>query len=298
MNYELIASYIANTPWAIDESKMWEMLAVLSFRQQGGRFSAEEIQARIGSPRPSTPSSGALAVIPLRGVIAHRMSTMQASSGGMSAESFRADVLQATADPSIGTILIDCDSPGGSIPGVPEAADAVFAARATKRVVAVANDTCASAAYWIASQAHEIVAIPSAMDMSIGSIGVFAVHLDMSEKLVKDGAKVTIIRAGVNKNDMSSLEPLSPEAHARLTAGAAAAKGQFLAAVARGRGLTPTQVETQYGDGLVFSAPDALKAGLIDAIGTMDETIARLMGPKQGASGMRALTTWEARSLV
>jgi signal peptide peptidase SppA len=290
MMYERVVSYVRNTPWAMLESKIEEVLAVLAFRAAGHQFSAEELRARIGdgSQPPDATKRGSIAVIPLRGVIAHRMGTMDESSGGMSAERFTRMVQAAAADESIGAIVLDVDSPGGAIPGLMEAADAVFAAREKKTVIAVANSTMASAAYWIASQASEIVAIPSALDRCIGSIGVFCVSLDMTEKLAKEGIKATVIKAGANKAEGNPFESPSEEYLAALKAGAEAAKKQFVKAVARGRGITPAAVVSDYGDGRAFSAPDAKAAGLVDRIATMDDVIAKLAGRKSVGGGMRA----------
>jgi len=287
MNYAHILSYVARTPWAILPEKMDEILSVLAFRAAGHAFTAEEIQARIGDrSQPSASRAGALAVIPLRGVIAHRMGTMEETSGGMSAERFTAMVKQAAAEPSIGTILLDVDSPGGTVAGLVEAADAVFQARESKKVIAIANSTMASAAYWIASQASEIVAIPSALDRGIGSIGVFAVHQDLSAALEKEGIKVTVIKAGANKAEGNPFEPLSDEVRAQIQASVDAAKKQFVKAVARGRGVSEADVVANFGDGRAFNAKDAKANGLIDRIATMDDTLGRLVGKSSG--GMRA----------
>ena len=288
MNYAHILSYIARTPWAILPEKMDDLLSVIAFRAAGGTFTAEEIQARIGDPKsPSASSRGDVAVIPLRGVIAHRMGTMEESSGGMSAERFTQMVKAATTDASVGTILLDVDSPGGTVAGLVEAADAVFDARESKRVIAIANSTMASAAYWIASQAHEIVAIPSALDRGIGSIGVFAVHQDLSAALEKEGVKITVIKAGANKAEGNPFEPLSEETKASIQASVDAAKAQFVKAVARGRGLTASDVVANLGDGRAFNAKDAKAIGLIDRIATFEDTLGRALG-KSSSGGTRA----------
>lgn len=288
IKYSHILSYVASQPWSILPGKMAEILSVLAMRAAGHTFTAEEIQARIGEPQPPMPSKrGAVAVLPLRGVIAHRMGTMEESSGGMSAERFTAMVKAATAEESIGAIVIDVDSPGGTIAGVPEAADAVFAARESKRVVAVANATMASAAYWIASQAHEIVAIPSALDRSIGSIGVFTVHQDLSAHLEKEGVKVTLIKAGKHKAEANPFEPLSDDLKAEIQASVDAAYASFLSAVARGRGVSASAVKGGYGEGRALSAVDAKAVGLIDRIATMEDVLGGLVGRRQSA-GMRA----------
>lgn len=290
MKYGHILSYVAQTPWAILPSKMEEILSVLAFRAAGHIFTKDEIRARIGEPQPATSAKrGAVAVIPLRGVIAHRMGGMDEASGGMSAERFTAMLRTAVADESIGTIVLDVDSPGGTIPGVPEAADAVFQARESKRVVAVANSMMASAAYWIASQAHEIVAIPSALDRSIGSIGAFVAHQDLSAHLEKEGVKVTLIKAGKHKADGNPFEPLSDEAKAHIQASVDEAYDRFVKAVARGRGVSATDVRGGYGEGRALSAGDAKAAGLIDRIATFEDTVSRLVGRRSEADRVRRI---------
>lgn len=277
MKYAHVMRYVTGSIWAIETSKMEELLEVLAFRASGRAFTAEEIQARIGSPTPpSSARRGSIAVLSLRGVIAHRMGSMAESSGGMSAELFTKMFSQLAADESVGSIVLDVDSPGGTIGGVMEAADMVYAARRSKRIVAVANATMASAAYWIACQAHEIVAIPSAMDACIGSIGVFTCHEDLSAKLEKEGVKVSLISAGKQKAQLNPFTPLRADQRAKIQAGVDAVYAKFVDAVARGRGVSAAEVRDGYGEGASLSAQDALDAGLIDKISTMDETIARL----------------------
>ena len=290
MKYEHVISYVARTPWAIAPEKMQDLLAVLAFRAAGYEFTQEELRARLGDEPPAPPDPkqrGAVAILPLRGVIAHRMGSLDESSGGMSAERFTKMVQQAAADPSVGTILLDVDSPGGTVPGVMEAADAVYAARQSKKVVAIANSMMASAAYWIASQAEELVAIPSALDRVIGSVGVFTVHQDLTAALEKQGIKVTVIKSGENKFEGNPFEPLTEETRAAMQASVDAANEKFVKAVARGRGVTAAVVRQQFGDGRAFPAADAKNAGLIDKIATFDETVARLAGRK-ASTGLRA----------
>lgn len=281
MKYPHIVQYVGDTLWAIHPAQLAELLSVLAFRAAGHEFTAEEIQARIGDPQPPRDARrGTVAVLPLRGMIAHRIGTMDDASGGMSAERFTRMVQQADADESVGPIVLDVDSLGGTVPGIQEAADAVYAARARHRVIAVANAKMASAAYWIASQAHEIVAIPSVYDRFIGSIGVFTVHQDLSAALDKAGVKTTLIKAGQHKVEGNPFEPLSDGLKAEIQASVDATYTAFLTAVARGRGVTVADVRAGFGEGRALNAVDAQKAGLIDRIATMDDTIGQLLAPQ------------------
>jgi signal peptide peptidase SppA len=286
MRYERIVAYVAETLWAIEPGKLQELLAVLAFRAAGHTFTADELQARIGGgPGSGTASqSGTVAVIPVRGVIAHRMGSMDDSSGGTSCERIAAMIDQVAADPAVGTILYDFDTPGGTVTGVETLAAKMFALRGGKTQIAQVNGMCASAGYWLAAQCDEIVSLP---DGQTGSIGVrWTPHEDLSAALEKEGIVVTEIYAGKYKTEGTPFAPLSPEAKAFKQAQADAVYDTFTAAVARGRKTTQAAVTRGYGEGRVLFAKDALKAGLIDRIGTMDDTIGRLVG--KSSTSLRA----------
>jgi len=288
MKYERIVNYVVSSLWAIDPGKLTDIVSVLAERATGKTLTAEEIQARLGD-RDGDPvaSSGAVAVIPIHGTIAHRMSGMRDSSGGASAEGIGRQFQQALADPTVSTVLFDIDSPGGTVTGVRELADEIAAAKGQKRIVALVNGMAASAAYWIAAQADEIVSIPSGM---AGSIGVFTAHQDMSAALEKEGVKVTLISAGKHKTAGNPLEPLSDEERGVIQARVDEAYSQFTKAVARGRGVPVSEVRNGYGEGRALDAKDALAAGLIDRIATVDATLKRLTG-RSASAGMRANST-------
>jgi ClpP class serine protease len=94
---------------------------------------------------------------------------------------------------------------------VPEASDAIYAARQRKRVVAFTSDLMASAAYWLGSQASTLIAAESA---DIGSIGVFVAHTDCSGMMDDMGVKTTYIYAGEYKVEGNPTEPLSADSRA------------------------------------------------------------------------------------
>jgi signal peptide peptidase SppA len=297
MKYTNIARYVASTLWAITPEKMAEVLDVLAFRASGQEFSADEIRARIGDGGGASPSAskrGAVAVVPVRGVIAHRMGAMDDTSGGTSCERIGAMLDAVAADPSIGTVIFDIDSPGGTVPGVAELAAKMAAGKGSQKFVAMVNGMACSAAYWIASQCDEIVSIPSG---TTGSIGVFTAHQDLSKALALQGIDVTLISAGKYKVEGNPFEPLSGEAEAVMQARVDEAYAAFVKDVARGRGVSQAAVRDGYGQGRALGAKDALKAGLIDSIGTMDETISRLMGRKS-STGMRAEDDARGRMLL
>ena len=168
--------------------------------------------------------------------------------------------------------MIDWDSPGGSVAGAGEFATRLGAVAAEKRVISVANHQMCSAAYWGGARSTEIVAAPSAL---VGSIGVYCMHEDLSAYLKAEGVAVTYISAGTFKVDGNPTQPLSDTARARLSALVAEPYARFVADVAAGRGASPEAVRTGYGEGATLSAPEAMRAGLIDGIETLDSVIAR-----------------------
>jgi len=288
MKYQRISAYVSDTLWACHPAKLAELLAVLAFRAAGKEFSESEIEARIGdaSSRASGPTSrGAVAVIPIRGVIAHRISGMEDTSGGTSCERIASQIDRVVAE-GIGTIVYDLDSPGGTVPGIQELAAKMFALRGQVKQIAQINSLAASAAYWLASQCDERISMPSG---TAGSIGVYTAHQDLSKALEQEGIDITLISAGKYKVEGSPFGPLSPEAKAVKQAGVDAAYAQFTKDVARGLGVSPADVRNGYGEGRALDAKEAKAAGLIDRIATMDETLGRLVGRQAtSAGGMRA----------
>lgn len=222
---------------------------------------------------PSGGPGKSIAVVSMRGVA---MYDCEYQPICFSTLNFARCINALAGDETIGTIILDCDSPGGMVTGTPEAGDAVWAARqAGKKIAAVVSPLCASAAYWICSQADEIVAVPSA---DVGSVGVFMLHVECSEMLKASGIKPTFIFADdcPYKVEGNPYETLSPEAFDRYKGETNVIMGQFVKAIARGRGLPVAKIIADFGQGRTLMAPDAKKAGMIDRIATLDVALGRL----------------------
>jgi signal peptide peptidase SppA len=282
--YPALDKWFTETPWAIRP----EMLAVLQeirkVRLSGHRFSAEEIEQRIGAARGDRPSgrSGAIAVVPLYGVIVPRATAMTQMSGGMTLQDFRGMLREAVSDPDVSAILIDVDSPGGSVDQVAETADEVRDAAARKPLWAIANTDCYSAAYWIASQASELWVTPSG---GVGSVGVYAGHVDYSGQLEQDGVQVTLIQYGDRKTDGNPYQPLSAEALAGIQSDVDTFGEMFVAAVAKGRGVKTSVVKSDYGQGAIVLARAAVAAGMADKVGTFGQAVQELARASSRSTG-------------
>ena len=290
-NYSKIINAFFGSEWAIQIEKLEAMLEFLNCKNAGIIFSAEQIQERISSGSEKTAfTSGQIAVLPLVGVISSRMDLMESISGGQSAETFGRQFDAAVNDADIAAIIIDIESPGGTVQGVQELAAKIYAARGRKKIIAVANSFAASAAYWIGAAADEFVITPSG---EVGSIGVYTLHLDESEADKQEGLKYTFISAGKFKIEGNSTQPLGDEAKAYYQGRVDARYETFTGDVAKFRGVSKTDVKNNFGQGRMLLADDAKKAGMVDRIATLDEVIEELMNKKTKKSSTKSRAQME-----
>jgi signal peptide peptidase SppA len=286
--YPHIVSAVFDTPWAILETRLKAIIEIVELRAAGGRLSAEELEERIGAGPASrqTSAQGAVAVIPIYGVIMPRATLFSQISGGTSLTTFAEQLQGAVDDQQIGSILLDIDSPGGSSALVAETAALIRAANQKKPVTAIANTMAASAAYWLMSQAGEKFVTPSGY---VGSIGVYMAHEDFSAFDEKVGVKTTLISAGKYKVEGNEFEPLSDEAEARYQAVVDDCYAAFVADVAKGQGVAIADVRNGFGEGRVLTAREAVSEGLVDGVATFDQVLGRMLRGGQQGSRAKAL---------
>ncbi len=201
-----------------------------------------------------------VAVVPLVGTMVKYDSWILSLFGGVSTVAVKANLQAAIADPSVDSILMYIDSPGGEAAGTAELATAV--ANSSKPVVAYVSDLCASGAYYVASQADRIICNPSAF---VGSIGVYTTVVDSTEAAKQEGYKVTLVAAGEHKGEGAFGVPITDSAIAETQKVVDAIYELFVAAVAQGRGMT-NDVARGFATGQVWFATEALKSGLVDGI--------------------------------
>lgn len=266
-------------PLVVERRTFDAFLSVLKRRGEGASFSGPELHAEleIAAPRSQRTANGdrTVQVIPVVGAIMNRAQSM-----GLGAQEIGRMVDMAAANPRVDAIVLDVDSPGGTVTGVPELAEKVFAARAAKPVVAVANGLMASAAYWIGAAASEIVASPSS---EVGSIGVIALHEDWTKALEEEGVVVTEFSAGEFKTEGAPWKPLDEEAAARFRERVSTVYAWFKRDVTRFRGAVEWRPASR-----VLTAKEAKAAGLVDRIETLEDAIMRIATGKGPRSRTRA----------
>ena len=283
MNKQLLLSEFLTTPWALMPERLQAMSGILT-RWSAGEPPSDETLFQVNTDRVlrdtrkqmAAASTGTgIAVLPLYGVVTQRGNMVDDISGpgSTSTQQFTSVLRQMLADDKVGQILIDIDSPGGSVYGVAELASEIVKARAQKPVIAVANSLAASAAYWIGCSASEFYVTPGG---EVGSIGVWQAHFDYSKALEEEGVKPTLISAGKFKVEGNPYVPLDEQAQAFMQSRVDDYYNAFIEAVAKGRGVSANDVRSGMGEGRVLGADAALAAGMVDGIATFDDVLAKM----------------------
>ncbi|HYI66373.1 MAG TPA: S49 family peptidase [Candidatus Limnocylindrales bacterium] len=227
------------------------------------------------------------AVLPIHGVLLPRVGAMERMSGATAVPDLHAAFESAVRDEAVEAIILDVDSPGGMVDQIPEFGATIFKARGSKPITAVADTMAASAAYWLASQADEVSASPSAV---VGSVGAFMHHESWAKFWADMGVEHTLVTYGENKAGGNSFEPLGDHEREQMQSLVDYVGKQFDAAVAQGRAMSTADVREKFGQGDVFPAEPAKRIGMVDRIETLGETITRLGQTQTGSrSGSSAL---------
>lgn len=283
-----VVSMVYDRPWFVRPEEFLVMDQIVRMHMAGARLSNDEMRERLDAaaarsgPRSGQQSLGNIAVIPIYGMIFPRATMMTEMSGGSTVQGIRAMFQSALADTSVGSILFDVDSPGGYTDGIEELATEIRGARGQKPIVALADYTMASAAYYLGSQADEIVASPSSM---VGWIGTVLVHTEFSKQDEQEGVTNTVLRNPPGKFAANQFEVLSDTGRAELQQQVDDHANQFFNAVSKGRGVSVGTVKADFGSGGGMSAARAKTAGLVDGVGTFDDTIRRMAAGKIGSKG-------------
>jgi len=254
-----IAKY-KSTPLAIAHAHASQMLDVgLDMLARAG-----SMRGAARAPARSSQNRSGRTTIKMHGVFEGGAPGIFTMLGlGFSTQAIEREIALAVMDDNCNEIVLEMNSPGGSIEGVPELVAAVRAAAARKIVTAMVAYRCCSAAYWVASQADRVIASPSS---EVGSIGVYVEHQDVSGAMAKAGVTNTYVSAGRYKVEGRSDAPLSTDATAWMQQQVDAIYMQFTNAVAYGRNVSRAEVMKNYGQGRSMSAADAKKCGMVDHI--------------------------------
>lgn len=261
-------------PWAISEEGLRLVLAVWSRGELFPDVRERALQERDGEPLENahqTTVRDGVAIIPVCGPLFRRASLFTEISAATDYGTIRKDLATALADPAAKAIILEIDSPGGEVNGCGELAQAIYAARGVKPIVAYVGGTGASAAYWIASAADKIVAAETAI---LGSIGVRTALVDDSKRDAMEGIREIELVSSQSPGKRDA--PVDDEVVARAQAHIDELASVFIAAVARHRGVSTGVVQSRFGQGDVLIGQRAVEAGLADELGTFEQTLKQL----------------------
>jgi protease IV len=186
--------------------------------------------------------------------------------------------------PWVKAIVVRIDSPGGAVAPTQEIFEEIQRFKKQKPIIASMGGMATSGGYYIAAACDKIVANPGTLT---GSIGVIMQLNNVEELMKKIGVKGINVKSGANKDLGSPFQTMSPEGREILQSLVDNVHSQFVAAVAKGRGMNEAQVR-KLADGRVYSGAQAKELGLIDQFGTLEDAI-ELAAKRGGIEGEPAV---------
>ena len=268
-----VASIIYRTPWAIEKSWLKTIADIY-----GRHVSGAPINRVASNDEDCDPDEdqdcpyeimGSVGVVSIMGPIVPRGKLMNnVSSRVLGSDDIATAVKAAASDPEVASILLNIDSPGGSVLGGFEASDSIYAAKGTKPMIAAIGGMGCSLAYLFASQADAIYCTRGSI---VGSIGVYSMRQSEERALKNEGIDTMVVsstpaKAGIGMTDSQIQEQMQAEVDKYF--------GMFKTAVARSR---PQLDLSSFDPGTTFIGDDAQSAGLVDGIDDMENLVASML---------------------
>jgi signal peptide peptidase SppA len=272
--------YAADRPWAITEAGLRQILEIAERTNP----SPEAVAAKLGRPLENTRTvevRDGVAVIPVTGPIFRYANLFTEISGATSIEVLARDFSQALEDPGVRAIVLNVNSPGGEADGVNELSRMIYEARGRKFIVAYVGGLGASGAYWLASAADQIVAEESAL---LGSVGVVATFRDTRERDAKAG--VVTYEIVSSQSPLKRPDPATDAGRGQIQQIVDAQAEILVNAVARNRGVSPERVLSDFGQGNLLPAAQAVRAGMADRLGTFESVVSALAAQFSKSKGV------------
>lgn len=256
MNLPHIISKVTRQPWVITGEKLTAIMSALDakiagdFRTIGPMQDGEDDGDDCDEYREFQLTTGTVAVIPVHGILGKHLSSLEMACGGCSLDTLQAQLKAAGSSPRISAIVLDINSPGGTVTGTPETAKMIAEIRATKPVIGFTDSECCSGAMWLASQCSQVYATESAV---LGSVGVRMVLLDYTRKLEAEGVKVNAISSGKYKLLGAPFKALAEDEREMLQAESDEIHAQFQQALNSVRKVDKDKLQGQVYRGVIAS---------------------------------------------
>jgi len=260
--------------WAILPESLKQMMEIAARSIEVPINTIEALEAKLGKPVNADELMTVrdrVATIPVSGPLFRYANLFTLISGATAYATLATDLQQALDDPNVNAIILAIDSPGGEVNGNAELSQMIYDARGKKPIVAYISHLGASAAYWLASAADEIVVSPTSIVGAIGAV------LSISDRSAQDAARgVRTIEIVSSQSPKKRLAPTSTEGQAELQILVDNMATVFIETVARNRGVTVDVVAADFGQGGVFVGETAVAPGLVDRLGSYEQIHAEL----------------------
>lgn len=211
------------------------------------------------------------AIVEVHGILINRAPVLGSFWGLTPYEGLTEQFRRLATNDEVKRVVLDIDSPGGLVAGLESCGEALEKLAAKKPVVALAHDMAASAAYYLACIADELIVTK---DGEVGSIGVRAGHVSYAEQLDRAGITITQFSAGATKTDGNPYELLSPGAAAEEQYAIDRNYDHFVSHVAEHRPMSEQAVRDT--DARCLRGQDAIDAKLADGVDTLEDLVERL----------------------
>jgi len=272
----------ASQPWLMLPDALDNLLTI-SDRLGDPVALATKRGERLEDTRKVTLRNG-VAIVPVVGPIFRYANLFTEISGATSTQVLATDIQRALDDPKVKSIVLNIDSPGGVAAGINELAEMIYAGRSRKQIVAYIGGTGASAAYWIASAAGEIVIDEASL---AGSIGVVVEAVVENEKATGRTRYQIVSRNAPNKRPDLATE----EGRAKVGETIDAMSEVFVGKVARNLGVAAEKVPEMGDHGGLRVGADAVKHGLAHRTGSLESLITELAKPAIHSTRIHTMTT-------
>lgn len=276
-------------PWAITPEALQTILTIAARLNESPDAIAERVGKRLENTHAVSVRDG-VATIPVTGPLFRRADFFTEISGATSYEQIATDFTAALENADIKAIVFDIDSPGGEVNGISELAAMIYAGRGQKPILAYISGYGASAAYWLASAADEVVVSDTAI---AGSIGVIATFVDTS--VAEEDAGIRVINVVSSQSPYKTADPSVPDDRARIQKTVDDLAAVFVSAVAKYRGVSEKTVLAKFGRGDVMVGQAAVAAGLVDRLGRYENEHTSI-APADAGNGLRkmaAIAAWK-----
>lgn len=236
---------------------------MFNFPDSSQKFEEEVVEEGTGNK---------IAVLELDGVIQNTSTASLLNTGGYNHERFLEMLEAAGEDSSVDGIILRVNTPGGGVVESDEIHDKIVQIKEEhdKPVYVSMGNTAASGGYYISAPADKIVAHSATLT---GSIGVIMESFNFAEFADKHGIKFNTIKSGEFKDIMSQSRKMTDEERKILQTMIDNLYGDFVEVIVDGRDMSESKVR-ELGDGRVYTGEQAKNNGLVDALGSLTDTIA------------------------